>query len=229
MRILILTLLGFLLSMPVLAAGPENTGNSKRIVKWVDSQGVTHYGDKLPAQEAGRSNSELTTQGVVVKQNVKDMPKSDQESAQRLAQQRKDNILLASYTKVEEIDMARDRYLQMDQAAIQALSSQKESVNGRLARNNKTAESFRTRKKPLPAYLDDEIKIAKGEMVRIDQQIAVHKQSMLDTNKRFADEKARFIALKQVSPSETTTAEKTPSSNTAVVPAPLSATATTTK
>jgi hypothetical protein len=149
MRILtVLVFMAFSLGSTAFAAGketgatPANTGNSKRIIKWVDSHGVTHYGDKLPAQEAGRSNSEMTNQGVVVKQNVTNVPKNEQEDAERLAKQRKDGILLASYTKVEEIDMARDRYLQMDQAAIQALTSQKDGVNGRLARNMKTAEGF---------------------------------------------------------------------------------------
>ncbi len=233
MRIFILTLLGIFVGTSVYAAGaekaasPVNTDGSKRIVKWVDSQGVTHYGDKLPAQEAGRNNSELTTQGIVVKQNVKSAPKVEQEDAEKLAQQRKDSILLASYTKAEEIDMARDRYLQMDQAAIQALNSQKESVNGRLVRNSKIAEGILAHRKPVPAYLADEINIAKGELARIEQHIAEHKKSMLDTNKRFADEKARFIALKQgATPAPV---EKTPNSNAAVIAVPMSATATTTK
>ncbi|HQN64762.1 MAG TPA: DUF4124 domain-containing protein [Methylophilus sp.] len=229
MRLLILTLLGIFVGASAFAAdkgkaaNPANTGSSKRIVKWVDGQGVTHYGDKLPAQEAGRNNSEMTSQGVVVKQNVKNTPKNEQEDAEKLAQERKDSILMASYTKAEEIDMARDRYLQMDQAAIQALNSQKDSVNGRLARNSKTAEGIRARKKPVPAYLSDEINIAKEELARIDQQIAGHKKNMMDTNKRFADEKARFIALKQGS--APLTGEKTPKSNSAV----MSATATSAK
>ena len=43
--------------------------DGKKIVKWVDSKGVTHYGDKLPAQEAGRKNAEMNAQGMVLKQN----------------------------------------------------------------------------------------------------------------------------------------------------------------
>lgn len=234
MRILtILVLLTFSLGGTAFAAGketgaaPANTGNSKRIIKWVDSHGVTHYGDKMPAQEAGRSNSEMTNQGVVVKQNVTKVPKNEQQDAEKQAQQRKDSILLASYTKVEEIDMARDRYLQMDQAAIQALSSQKDGVNGRLARNTKTAQGFSQRKKPVPPYVTEEISIAKNELADIDQQIATRKQSMQQTTARFADEKARFIELKQLA--TPVQAGASPSSNAAVMPAPMSATATTAK
>ena len=169
------------------------------IVKWVDAKGVTHYGDKLPAQEAGRNSSEINGHGIVVKRNVQADGKTDQEDQERLAAQRKDNILLASYTKADEIDLARDRNLQMDQAALQALASQKEGVVGRTERNQKLAEGFRQRKKPLPAYLTDELKVSQAETSRIDKQIAERKLSMETTRKRFADEKARFIELKQAS------------------------------
>ena len=40
-----------------------------KIVKWVDDAGVTHYGDQLPTQYAGKSSSEISVRGVVIKQN----------------------------------------------------------------------------------------------------------------------------------------------------------------
>jgi len=177
-------------------AGASSSGG-KRIVKWVDSQGITHYGDKLPAQEAGRNNSEMNNQGVVVKRNVKSDVETEQQDQAKLTAQRKDNILLASYTKAEEIDLARDRNLQMDQAALQALTVQKENVASRAARNQKTADSMQKRKKPIPPYLSEELNLAKSESAKLDKQIAERKLSMEETRKRFADEKARFIALKQ--------------------------------
>jgi len=181
-----------------------NTSGGKRIVKWVDSQGVTHYGDKLPAQEAGRNNSEMNNQGVVVKRNVKSDATTEQLDQEKLAAQRKDNILLASYTKEEEIDLARDRNLQMDQAALQALTVQKENVIARAARNQKTADFIQKRNKPIPPYLSEELKLAKSESAKLDQQISARKLSMEETRKHFADEKARFIALKQANGTTTT-------------------------
>ena len=173
------------------------SGGSNHIVKWVDSQGVTHYGDKLPVQETGRNNTEMNNQGIVVKRNVKTDGKNEAEDQEKLAAQRKDNILLASYTKVEEIDLARDRSLEMDQASLQALAAQKENITSRTARNQKAAEGFNQRKKPVPAYLSDELKVAQSESSKIDRQVIDRKLSMEATRRRFADEKARFIALKQ--------------------------------
>jgi hypothetical protein len=176
---------------------PPSTGGGKKIVKWVDSSGATHYGDKLPAQEAGRNNTEMNNQGIVVKHNVIGDKKNDVADQQKLEQERQDKILLASYTKPEEIDLARDRNLEMDQAALQALNSQKESVVGRTARNSKAADNFRARKKPLPAYLSDELRTSKLEAANIDKQLAQRKLSMEATKKHFAEEKIRFISLKQ--------------------------------
>ena len=212
------------------AAGNETdasaSGSGKRIVKWVDSQGTTHYGDKLPAQEAGRNNSEMTNQGIVIKRNVKSDTKLEQQDQEKLAAQRKDNILLASYTNAEEIDLARDRNLQMDQASLQALNAQKENVSARIARNQKTALGFETRKKPLPAYLSDELKLGKLESAKLDKQIVGRKQSMEATRKRFTDEKNRFLTLKQASMPDASamapvsTAAPQPSSQALSKPAP---------
>ena len=167
-----------------------------KIVKWVDRSGVTHYGDKLPAQEAGRNSSEINNQGIVVKQIIIGDKKNEVIDQQKLEQERKEKILLASYTNPEEIDLARDRNLQLDQAALQALTQQKINISNRTNRNNKTAESFQTRQKPIPPYLSEELKLSKTESANIDKQLAQRKLSMEATRKHYAEEKARFIALK---------------------------------
>ena len=180
----------------------------KKIVKWVDSKGVTQYGDKLPASEAGRNNAEMNTQGMVLKKNVAADKSNEALDLQKLEQERKDKILLASYTKAEEIDLAKERNLELDKASLQSLSQQKINLSNRTARNNKLADGFKARKKPVPAYLSDELKLAKVESANIDKQMAQRKLSMVATNTRYTEEKARFIALKQ--PASTLTPALTP-------------------
>lgn len=183
----------------LLAMSGVAVADGKKIVKWVDSKGVTQYGDKLPASEAGRNNAEMNTQGMVVKKNIVTDKSNDLQDQQKLEQERKDKILLASYTNAEEIDLAKERNLQLDKAAMQALTQHKISVTNRTARNNKTAEGFKARKKPIPAYIIDELKLSKTEMTNIDKQMVQRKLSIAATNARYTEEKARFIALKQSS------------------------------
>ena len=211
MRKISLMIIFSLLAMPCIA---ETEG--KKIVKWVDSKGVTQYGDKLPASEAGRNNAEMNTQGMVVKKNVANKS-ADLQDQQKSEQERKDKILLASYTNVEEIDLAKERNLQLDKAAFQALSQQKINITNRTAKNTELADGFKARKKPVPAYLTDELKLSKIEMVNVDKQLAQRKSNMAVTNARYTAEKTRFIALKQSAqtvPQANSTVDSSPAANT---------------
>lgn len=189
-RIIFLLAAIFALSGNALADG-------KKIVKWVDAKGVTHYGDKLPAQEAGSKSAEMNAQGMLLKKNNDPANKAEVADLQKLELERKDKILLASYTKAEEIDLARDRNLQMDLATMQSLEQQKLSTANRTARNSKTAEGFKARKKPVPAYLVEELKLSKLEASNIEKQLASRKLIMEATKARYAEERTRFISLKQ--------------------------------
>ena len=209
MRKISLMIIFSLMAMPCIAA-PEGKSEGKKIVKWVDSKGVTQYGDKLPASEAGRNNAEMNTQGMVVKRNVTTNKSADLQDQQKSEQERKDKILLASYTNAEEIDLAKERNLQLDKAAFQALSQQKINVTNRIANTTKMADGIKARKKPVPAHLTDELKLSKSEIANIDRQMAQRKSNMAATNARYTEEKTRFIALKQsttqVTPEDSTNA-----------------------
>ena len=213
--------LAFIFLLSMFATANFAAAESKKIVKWVDKNGVTQYGDKLPASEAGRNSSEMNTQGMTVKKNVAADKSNGALDQQKLDQERKDKILLASYTKPEEIDLARDRNLQMDQATLQSLISQKESIAARTARNNNTAEGFKARKKPIPAYLSDELKLAKSELANVEKQLTQRKLSMQATKSRYAEEKARFIALKQPAQSTTSPANIDAASSAVVDDSPV--------
>ena len=167
-----------------------------KIVKWVDSKGVTHYGDRPPSFEESKSNVEMNKQGLVTKKNAIISPKDTAQDEQKLAQERKDKILLASYTNANEIDLARDRSLEMDKAALTSLAAQKESLIGRIARNKQTTDGFKARKKPLPANLDKEFKSAIAQSGHIDKQMTERKLAMEQTRKNYTEDKARFMALK---------------------------------
>ncbi|HEY8354531.1 MAG TPA: DUF4124 domain-containing protein [Methylophilaceae bacterium] len=165
-----------------------------KIHKWVDEKGVTHYGDKMPAKDVHRDNDILNSQGVVVRRNQHRQQESDQES--RGDQLRRDRALLASYTSAEEIDLARDRHLQMDEAAIQSLQQRRVGVVKRLEKARNSVESYRQQQNPLPDDLAGEITDIEAELKRIDQQIAAHRRNMESTRARFDSDKRRFIELR---------------------------------
>ena len=168
-----------------------------KIVKWVDSKGVTHYGDRPPSFAESKSNVEMNKQGMVTKKNAVAPPKDTAQDLMQQQQQRKDKILLDSYTNANEIDLARDRSLEMSKAALTSLASQKDNISARITRNNQTADGFKKRNKALPANLDTEFKSAVAQSGRIDKQVTEHKLAMALTRKNYAEDKARYLILKQ--------------------------------
>ena len=184
------------LLLNVLVASGTISADTK-ILKWVDKQGVTHYGDRPPSFEESKSNVEMNKRGQVVKKNDYTVKKINNQDLQQGNQDRKDKILLASYTSASEIDLARDRSLEMNKAALTSLASQKENLAARIARNNATADGFKKRNKPLPANLDKEFKDAIASANILDKQMAARKLEMEQTNQNYTQDKARYLVLKQ--------------------------------
>lgn len=170
--------------------------NPSRIVKWKDEKGVTHYGDKIPPQYVNRENSVINKQGVTVKHN---RPVDLQDQAQDLAkleQDKKDKALLGAFTNAEEIDLARDRNIQLDLIALENLNQDKTHSQKQLTENRKQADSFMKRKQPIPADLNAELLANKEEITKIDQRINERKRIIENTRKRFEEDKKRYLELK---------------------------------
>jgi chromosome segregation ATPase len=176
---------------------PEKGG----ILKWVDEKGVTHYGDSIPPEYANRSNSVMNKSGRVVRNNeafkATAQPTVDEELEKQLAeQQRRDSVLLASYTTEQEIDLAKERSTQMDESAIKGLEQRSAGVKERLAMHQKSAANFQSRKRPIPDDLKQDIAGANGELGRIEDQIAQKRKDIEETRIRFDRDKQRFHELK---------------------------------
>ena len=167
-----------------------------KIIKWKDDQNVTHYGDTVPAQYSSRESSVISKQGITLQHNK---PVNNQDTGLIIAKQeqdKKDKALLNAFTTEKEIDLARDRNLQMDQISVDGLQMQKSNSLNRLTANQKYALDLIRRKKPLPADLYVDIKSNQAEIVKYEQQIVERKAVMEATKKRFDDDKARYMKLK---------------------------------
>lgn len=197
-----LVLLG-IFSMPAYSAG--------KIVKWKDEKGNTNYSDNVPAQYSGTDNSVINQQGITIKHNKgnnKAGVKSDEVlEVQNLEQDKKslelkdqaikDKALLNSFTNADEIDLARDRNLQLDIIALEGLQLQRDNRLKRLAESQQFANSLAKKHQPVPADLSAEIKSNQAEIAKQNQNINERKATMESTRKRFNDDKIRFIELKK--------------------------------
>jgi hypothetical protein len=181
-----------------------------KIVKWKDDKGVTHYGDSIPTQYVNRESSEISKQGITVKRNKPINAQDQAINVARQTQNKKDIALLSAFTSANEIDLARDRNLQLDIIAVENLQLQKKSDLKKLAENQSIANKFIKKNKPVPADLSADIKSNQAEVAKREQQVNERKAAMEKTRKRFDDDKVRFIALKN-NTIETSAAPEVPS------------------
>jgi hypothetical protein len=110
-----------LLGGDALADGRSKPGSNEKLYKWVDENGIVHYGDRVPAEYAKNERQVLNEQGVPIKTLQKELTPTEmaaelrrieQESARAQAAANateRDRILLLSYIDVHEIEMLRDQ------------------------------------------------------------------------------------------------------------------------
>ncbi|MEO7344395.1 MAG: DUF4124 domain-containing protein, partial [Methylotenera sp.] len=144
-KILSISTFGLLLLMVIVQN--VHADSAGKIVKWKDDKGATHYSDSVPTQYANHENSVISKQGITVQRNK---PISYQDKALDLAKQeqdKKDKALLSAFTNESELDLARDRNLQLDKVTVEGVELQKTNSQKRLADNQIYASDFTKRKK----------------------------------------------------------------------------------
>ncbi|MGY1488881.1 DUF4124 domain-containing protein [Methylobacillus pratensis] len=174
-------------------AATESKQPSGKIMKWVDEQGTTHYGDTLPPQYSGKESS-ISPRGTP--QTDTGNSTASETPGKKSEQARRDRTLQAVYSSEHEIDLARDRNLQMDQAMLEGLEQRKLSVTARLQDLKNTEASYIKRGQPLPKEFKKDFKAALLDIGKIDEQIAERKHHMETMRLRFENDKKRFIELK---------------------------------
>lgn len=170
------------------------------IYKWRDANGVLHYGNTLPAQDAGLAITTIDKHGLIIKQVSAAPTKAQRETLQaaqvqqdklnatRTQQQRLDTALLNTYTSPSEIDIARDHNLELTQQVINGIQVRLQILQDKrqqLLKNNPHAiiSVVYTHNEQRIHSLTDQL-----------QQKNTERESLLT---KYVTEKARFIELTQ--------------------------------
>jgi hypothetical protein len=116
--------------------------------KWVDDQGVVHYGDSIPPQYAQKESTVLNKEGVQV--GHKEATKTAAELAaaaavaeQAARQKQRDSFLLATYTSVKDIEQLRDERLLQIRGQRVAAEQYVASLGERLSALQTRAQNFK--------------------------------------------------------------------------------------
>ncbi|MDJ0700937.1 MAG: DUF4124 domain-containing protein [Woeseiaceae bacterium] len=170
--------------------------SEKRVYSWVDEDGVTHYGDSIPAQYAELPKTVLNEHAVKVDE-LEGKKTPEQIEAERIAaeirvaeelRRRQDQALLATYLSVDEILMHRDRRVELFQAQSRVTELYLRNLERRLAKLHTEASRFQPYSDdPEAPMIDDDL----AEDIRLTKETINKHEANLD---RFRTDEEQIIA-----------------------------------
>ncbi|HSM97585.1 MAG TPA: DUF4124 domain-containing protein [Gallionella sp.] len=193
---LVALIVGLTLSFPVAA----------KLYKWVDDNGITHYGETIPPEYANKDRVELNKSGRVIKSEEVNTPERrlarEQEEAKKreearaaLEQQRRDKTLVNTYSSVQEIDLARRRSLQQVDARINVLNSYLKTSNDNLLSLQAEADNYTKANKKIPDSLHEDLQEAQARLAKLQQDMEKPRAEKAALEKRFEADKLRYMEL----------------------------------
>jgi hypothetical protein len=195
-----------LLASPGFATGPANNG--RVVYKWVDEQGVTHYGDHIPPEYSAQEQRVINSQGVEIsrleaQKTPEQLAAEDQKKAEAEQNRNRDRNLLTTYASVQEIERLRDQRVTLVTDQIKVTSQFLEVLNGRLQKLRDGSTHFKPYSSDpnAPAMPDQfaEDLVRVGNDIRTQQQNLREKRSEETAmSKQFESDIERFKELKGI-------------------------------
>jgi len=185
-----------------------------KLYKWVDENGIVHYGDHVPAEYSNRERQVLNAQGVPVKTLQKEMTpqemaaelkrieeESQQTKAAEQATQR-DHILLLSYLNVHEIEMLRDQRIgtldgqvKVNEHYVGVLRSKLTELEGK-ARDYNYPFDPASSKPQLPEELAQDLLMTVNQLSRRESEMQRIRDEQVQIRAQFDADIERFKELK---------------------------------
>jgi hypothetical protein len=136
------------LAAAVAPAAPPGQSKGSVTYRWVDDQGVVHYGDTVPPQYAAKDRQILNAQGVPVgdlgaQKTPEQLAVEERERAEMIKQKQHDSFLITTYTSVNDIEALRDARLAQIKTQQSAGQQYVESLRSRLASLEARAMTYR--------------------------------------------------------------------------------------
>ena len=182
--------------------------NSRKLYKWVDQQGLTHYGDHIPPEFASQEQHIINSRGVETERI--DAQRSAEETAaeeqKRLAAEQRasrDKNLLNTYGSVAEIERLRDQRLALVSDQIKVTGQFLEVLNGRLKKLHANGAHVRpSSSDPKAPPMSDQLA---EDLVRVGTDIRTQQENLRERrseeavmSKQFENDIARFKELKGI-------------------------------
>jgi len=194
-----------LLALPAFVASGASS-NGRTLYKWVDAQGVTHYGDHIPPEFASQEQHLINSQGIEIdrldaQKTPEQIAAEDQKRLDAEQNQNRDRNLLNTYASVQEIERLRDQRVTLLTDQIKVTSQFLEVLYGRMKKLRLNSMRFKPYSDdPKAVAMPDQIAedlVHVGTDIRTQEQNLLEKRSEEATmSKQFESDIARFKELK---------------------------------
>jgi hypothetical protein len=188
----------------------DDASAQKKIICWKDKSGkVVGCGDTVPPEYQDAATKELDRRGVTrgtsetaeqqAKRKAEEAAtaKQREEEKRKLAEQRRqDQALINTYTDPKEIDLKRDRELQvLDNQISQMRVAHKNAMDRERDVKSRMETTTKSGKSATPTQKED-LAHAQSDRARLEKSIAAKQKEQEDTRTRFAEMKKRYIELR---------------------------------
>ncbi len=179
-----------------------------RIKCWTNDEGVRECGESVPPEYSQKQHQELNERGMVIRE--KERAKTEEElreearqaaieaekQRQQEEQAKQDRILLFTYSKVEDIELARDDQLAAIKANIKVTEKRNEKIQEDLdKRIADAAAAERAGNEPNKALLKD-IESLKRQIRNNERYIEKREEEIREIEEEYAAKIERFRELK---------------------------------
>lgn len=178
-----------------------------KLYKWVDENGQIRYGDRIPPQYARKSNETLNQQGITI--DRKEAAKTPEQiaaaqrlekarqAAERVQQEkdRKDRILLDTFTNEDEMVLTRDGKIEAIEAIIRVTNGRTEKLKLRLSELKTRAANIERSGKPVSEKLNAEISEIRQQIAQNFSYVKSRNSDQQLIREQFEVDIARFREL----------------------------------
>jgi len=182
----------------------------KPIVCWKDKAGkVVGCGDSVPLEYQDSATKELDQRGITrkttetaeerAKRGAQEKEMAAQKAVERkrrAEQSRQDDALINTFTNEKEIDLKRDRDLQVIDGQLTQLRVSHKNAMDREKDFKGRIEAATKDKKSASEYQKEELTRAQGDILRFQQGIIAKEKEKEEVSKRYGDMKQRYVMLK---------------------------------
>lgn len=198
-----------LLLLVILPISVSAAGKNQRLYRWVDTEGLVHYGDSVPAEYAELERQIVNDHGITVDvlrakmtaDEIAEEKHQDDLRMQRELERRADQALLATYLTIDEILMHRDRRIELFEAQARVTELYLRNLERRMSVLKEEASGFQPYSEDpdaemISADLADDIASTKQTITRHEANLQRFQNDQQGIVARFDGDINRFKKLK---------------------------------